>query len=128
MGYALAILAAISALGGVLSWNLSGKLDKARTEINSLHEALGKEQQSRRGFEGAAKQCSASIDLLKLEADATRKAAKAAQEQAAQARRSVEQRVQTILSEKRPAGLEECANAKRIADQAITDRNSAPFR
>ena len=127
-GYIAAALAALTVASSLLAWNQNSKLESTRAEISKLHEALGKEGQSRRGFESSAKQCSASVDLLKMEADAVRKAAKDALAQARTASRSVEQRVQAILSEKRPVGLEECANAKRIADQAITDRSAAPFR
>ena len=120
----LGIVLALSWAGaGAAFWYLDAKLEAEKARVLELREAIGKEEQSRRSFEGAAATCGKSVQEL---------SAKAARIKAQHARSALEAKtreraladyVSDLLT--RPAALNECRAMKEELDAEIELRARA---
>jgi hypothetical protein len=122
------LLAATIAGAGLSVWYLDGKVTTANEERVKAETALGKEQESRAQFQATAKSCSDKTRALYAASVANKAAAAAEKAAAARSAEAVGQSVLQMLAEQRPAGMDECTNAKRQANEAIDDRQTTPFR
>lgn len=104
-------------LAGAGAWHLDRQLDAEKRVSAELREALGREKQSRAGFEATAQKCSASVSAI--QARAQRTAARYAAGQAAAERR--EQELADYVSDlfTRPASADECAGMKEELNAEI---------
>lgn len=118
------ILAATIAASGAALWWMDGKLEAANRRAESMKEDLGKEEQSRKGFEAAATNCGKSVLALQAAAkslvDGYQKRLKASQGLTTKA----EALVAELLSKERPAGLDECQATFLELDQEIDRRHT----
>ena len=105
------------AMVGAGAWVLNRQLEAEKRASAELREALGREKQSRVGFEAAAQKCTASV--AELQARAERIAARFAAGKAAAERREQElaKHVNDLLT--RPAALDECAGMKEELNAEI---------
>ena len=127
VGLAVALAMTVAGAGLAIAY-MDSKVTAATDARIEAEKALGKEQQSRTQFEAAATSCSNKVKALYSASVANKAAAAAEKEAAANSARAVAQSVQQMLAEARPAGMDECTNAKRLANEAIDDRQVAPFK
>lgn len=126
MTQALAIiLIVVSAGAGAALWWMDGKVEAANARATQAVEDRGKEEQSRKGFEAAARKCGESVTALQTASKsllaAHEKRRKAAEAQTAKA----EALVLELLSKERPKGLDECQATVAQLDEEI-DRRQKP--
>lgn len=122
LGVALALTLAAS---GFALHVMDEKITAANAKVTELSSALGKEEQSRQHFEDAASACSNSVDGYQRMAAAAKKEAAAKTEQAHADTKAANVTVQTLLAQQRPAGMDECTNARRLVDEELTRRATA---
>ena len=127
LGLAIALALVLAGSAIALAY-MDRKIDQANEARVDAEKALGKEQQSRAQFQATAKSCSDKTQALYVASIANKAAAAKEKEAAANSARAVAKSVQEMLAELRPAGMDECTNAKRLANEAIDDRQAAPFR
>jgi hypothetical protein len=124
--YAMAGLAAALLVAGIAIKYLDSKVDAANERTAQAQAALGKEEQSRKGFEAAAGACSDSVSRLEREAKA-QKAAFALRQEASKAQTaSAEAQIAALLSKRRPEGMSECDAMKKELDDEIDRRAARP--
>jgi hypothetical protein len=122
--YAMAGLAAALLVAGIAIKYLDSKVDAANERTAQAQAALGKEEQSRKGFQAAAGECSESV--TKLQAAAKERDALYAKGLAGSRAKTTaaEAQIAALLSVRRPEGMSECDAMKKELDDEI-DRRAA---
>ena len=113
IGLGVALLAS-----GAAIWYLDGKVDKAQKEAQEAAAALGKEEQSRKGFQAAAASCSASVEALGDRAAKAEAAYAKGQGVSRGLSDAVQAHISAMINQPRPDGLSECqATLKELNDE-----------
>lgn len=105
----LGVALALSWLGsGIALTYFRGQVTTLEGQVSELREAIGKEAQSRAQFQGAAAACTKSVNALLAEGEANRAAFLKGLPASQAATRQSNAIADRILSQLRPAGLDEC--------------------
>ena len=119
----LSIALALSwAASGAAIWYLDGKVDKANEKAQEAAAALGKEEQSRQGFQAAAKSCSDSVADLEARATKAELAYAKGQGRSQALTGEVQGHITALLNRPRPEGLDECQATLRELNEEVAWR------
>lgn len=122
-GLGVALLLSWAGSGLAVAY-FKGQVSTLEGKVAELREAIGKESQSRAQFQASAAECSKSVSLLAAEGERNRKAFEKGLPASRSLSRLADEVADRILSQQRPAGLDECqAMLKELNDEI--DRRKA---